>query len=88
MLDVVKLTTRAKHVTMQFHVLIARAATLLTPESVQSGNRYNKLEWKKQVSFPEARRLVETRSGAVAGKSYATAVKVSTTNASVQTDLT
>ena len=44
---------------------------------------------EKQVSFPEARRLVETMSGAVAGKSYATAVKVSTTNASVQTaDLT
>ena len=43
---------------------------------------------EKQVSFPEARRLVETRSGAVAGTSYATAVKVSTTNASVQTDLT
>ena len=43
---------------------------------------------EKQVSFPEARRLVETRSGAVAGKSYATAVKVSTTNASVHTDLT
>ena len=43
---------------------------------------------EKQVSFPEARRLVETRSGAVAGKSYATAVKVSTTTASVQTDLT
>ena len=42
---------------------------------------------EKQVSFPEATRLVETRSGAVAGKSYATAVKVSTTNASVQTDL-
>ena len=40
------------------------------------------------MSFPEARRLVETMSGAVAGKSYATAVKVSTTNASVQTDLT
>ena len=40
------------------------------------------------MSFPEARRLVETRSGAVAGKSYATAVTVSTTNASVQTDLT
>ena len=40
------------------------------------------------MSFPEARRLVETRSGAVAGKSYATAVKVSTTTASVQTDLT
>ena len=40
------------------------------------------------MSFPEARRLVETRSGEVAGKSYATAVKVSTTNASVQTDLT
>ena len=40
------------------------------------------------MSFPEARRLVETRSGAVAGQSYATAVKVSTTNASVQTDLT
>ena len=38
------------------------------------------------MSFPEARRLVETMSGAVAGKSYATAVKVST--ASVQTDLT
>ena len=31
---------------------------------------------------------METRSGAVAGKSYATAVKVSPTNASVQTDLT
>ena len=50
-------------------------------------------KWKQekqvqQVSFPEARRLVETRSGAVAGKSYATAGKVSTTNASVQTDLT
>ena len=47
-------------------------------------------KWKqeKQVPFPEARRLVETRSGAVAGKSYATAVKVSTINASVQTDLT
>ena len=43
---------------------------------------------EKQVSFPEARRLVETRSGAVAGKSYATAVKVSTTKASVQTELT
>ena len=43
---------------------------------------------EKQVSFPETRRLVETRSGAVAGKSYATAVKVSTTNVSVQTDLT
>ena len=43
---------------------------------------------EKHVSFPEARRLVETMSGAVAGKSYATAVKVSTTNASVQTDLT
>ena len=42
---------------------------------------------EKQVSFPEARRLVETRSGAVAGKSYATAVKVSTTTASVQTGL-
>ena len=40
------------------------------------------------MSFPEARRLVETMSDAVAGKSYATAVKVSTTNASVQTDLT
>ena len=40
------------------------------------------------MSFPEARRLVETRSGAVAGKSYATAVKVSTTKASVQTELT
>ena len=43
---------------------------------------------KKQVLFPEARRLVDTRSGTVAGKSYATAVKVSTTNAWVQTDLT
>ena len=42
---------------------------------------------EKQVSFPEARRLMETTSGAVAGKSCATAVKVSTTNASVQTDL-
>ena len=42
---------------------------------------------EKQVSFPEARSLVETMSGAVAGKSYATAVKVSTTIASVQTDL-
>ena len=43
---------------------------------------------EKHVSFPEARILVETMSGAVAGNSYATAVKVSTTNASVQTDLT
>ena len=43
---------------------------------------------EKQVSFPEARRLVETMSGAVAGKSYATTVMVSTTNASVETDLT
>ena len=43
---------------------------------------------EKQVAFPEARRLVETRSGAVAETSYATAVKVSTTNASVQNDLT
>ena len=85
------MTTRAKHALTQYLVPIARAATLPTPESVQSGNkknRYNKLEWKKQVSFPEARRLVETRSGAVAGNSYATAVKVSITNASVQTDLT
>ena len=76
---------------MQFLVLIARAATLLTPESVQSGNRKKQVQQvrvEKQVSFPEARRLVETMSGAVAGKSYATAVKVSTTNASVQTDLT
>ena len=91
-LDVVKLTTRAKHVTIPFLVPIARAATLLTPESVQGGNKnnmYNKLSRvEKQVSFPEAQRLVETMSGAVAGKSYATAVNVSTTNASVQTDLT
>ena len=43
---------------------------------------------EKQVSFPEASRLVETRSDAVAGKSYATAIKVSTENALVQTDLT
>ena len=43
---------------------------------------------EKHVSFPEASRLVETRSGDVAGKSYTTAVKVSTTNASFQTDLT
>ena len=35
---------------------------------------------EKQVSLTEARRLVETRSGAVAGKYYASAVKVSTTN--------
>ena len=82
-LVVVKLTTRAKHVTMQFLVLIARAATLLAPESVQSENRKNRYN-----KFPETRRLVETMSGTVPGKSYATAVKVSTTNASVQTDLT
>ena len=35
---------------------------------------------EKQVSFTEARRLAETRSGVVAGNYYATAVKVSTTN--------
>ena len=51
-LDVVKLTTIAKHAPMQYLVPIARAATLPIPDSVQSGNkknRYNKLEWKTSV---------------------------------------
>ena len=74
-LDVVKLTTRANHVTIQFLVSIARAATLLTLESVQSGNKKQHVRVEKQVSFPEARRLVETMSGDVAEKSYARAVK-------------
>ena len=69
---------------------IVRAATLPTPECPKwkQEKQVQQVRVEKQVSFPEASRLVDTRSGAVAGKSYATTVKVSTTNASVQTDLT
>ena len=52
MLDVVKLNTRAKHVTIPFLVPIAKAGTLRTPESVQGGNkknRYNKLDYGYMV---------------------------------------
>ena len=91
MIDVDKLTTRAKHAPVPCLVQIARAATLPTPGSVQRGhkkNRYNKFEWKNKCHYLKPGDRRETRSGAVAGKSYATAVNVSTTNASVQTDLT
>ena len=90
MLDVVKLTTRAKHAPIPFLVPIARAATLPTPESVQSGkkkNRYNKLEWKNNCHSLKPGDW--WRPGQALWLENPTLqLQVSTTNASVQTDLT
>ena len=90
MFDVVKLTTRAKRNNAiscanckGSHFAYSRECSKWKQEK-----QVQQVRVEKQVSFPETKRLVETRSGAVAGKSYATAVKVSTTNVSVQTDLT
>ncbi|XP_041357653.1 uncharacterized protein LOC121374613 [Gigantopelta aegis] len=43
---------------------------------------------EKHLSFTEARKVVEASTPPAAGKSYAAAVKVSTTSVAVQTDLT
>ena len=43
---------------------------------------------EKHLSFYEARKLVETSTPVAASKSYAAAVKVSTTSIATQTDLT
>ncbi|XP_041357871.1 uncharacterized protein LOC121374825 [Gigantopelta aegis] len=54
----------------------------------QLEKRIQQVRVAKRVSFPEARKLVETKSAVAVEKSYAAAVKVSTTSTSVQTDLT
>ena len=43
---------------------------------------------ERNLSFTEARKVVESSSPAVKDKSYAAAVKVSTSNIAIQTDLT
>ena len=43
---------------------------------------------ERNLSFTEARKVVESSSPAVKDKSYAAAVKVSTSNIATQTDLT
>ncbi|XP_041369896.1 uncharacterized protein LOC121383865 [Gigantopelta aegis] len=43
---------------------------------------------EKRLTFIDARKLVESSTNVVLGKSYATAVKVSTTSIATQTDLT
>jgi hypothetical protein len=43
---------------------------------------------EKRLSYPEARKIVETITPVAAGKSYAAAVKVSTISITTQTDLT
>ncbi|XP_041368572.1 uncharacterized protein LOC121382919 [Gigantopelta aegis] len=43
---------------------------------------------EKHLSFPEARKFVETEVSVIVGKSYAAAVKVSTRSVAINTDLT
>ena len=64
---------------MIWHVPIVEGNTLHTRVSVQSGNRekmVQQVKVERNLSFTEARKVVETSSPAVKDKSYAAAVKV------------
>ena len=50
--------------------------------------RVQQVKVEKHLSFPEARKLVETANPVAAGKSFAAAVKVSTRSVATNTDLT
>ena len=55
---------------------------------MESGKAGTAGKSRKHLSFYEARELVETSTPVAASKSYAAAVKVSTTSIATQTDLT
>ena len=55
---------------------------------VEIGKMVQQVKVERNLSFTEARKVVESSSPAVKDKSYAAAVKVSTSNIATQTDLT
>ena len=71
----------ARHVKMIWHVLIAKA-TILPSHECPRWKVEKQVKVEKHLSFYEARKLV------AASKSYAAAVKVSTTSIATKTDLT
>ena len=50
--------------------------------------RVQKVKVEKNLSFTEARNIVEASRTSATGKTYVATVKVSRTNVSIQTDLT
>ena len=85
----VSLIMPARNVKMIWHVLIAKATILPSHECPRwkVEKQVQQVKVEKHLSFYKARKLVETSTSVAASKSYAAAVKVSTTNIATQTDL-
>ena len=72
---------------MIWHVHIVEGNTAYSREC-QKWNLKKWLKVERNLSFTKARKVVESSSPAIKYKYYAAAVKVSTSNIAIQTDLT